>query len=471
MKLFGGSKNGRHTGNGEGEPAFQSPERRLDETVYFDAAALHSEEPEKQSSPQPPVEPPRGGQSPAPNSAEEDGFISSIVEAVGLAEEKPQETKEKEKRAPRKPEASVERGGQPPMPPESAAQPGKMSKGKKAGIIAGSILGVVLLIVLATMFVLKMWITPPSLDDPMPTPTPSAQVDETDPGAEEPEEKPASNRKDGCYTFAVVGEDVYSGSTDTIMVGRLDTVNGTMNVVSIPRDTLINKGGAQKINSAYAASKNNGGNGVDGILKELKKLLGFDIDSYAIVDTVAVAELVDAIGGVEFDVPVNMYYEDPYQGLSIHIDKGLQTLNGENAVKVLRFRGTYAGGDIQRIGVQQDFMKALAKQMLSLGNIPNLNKAVQIYEDRVTTNLTTGNVAFYVREFLKLDMDKIQFMTLPGNTNASINGGSFVVVDVEEWLAMVNEYLNPFKVDVTEENVSIKTYSNGNYYYTAGANQ
>ena len=146
-------------------------------------------------------------------------------------------------------------------------------------------------------------------------------------------------------------------------------------------------------------------------------------------------------------------------------------MSGEDAVKVLRFRGTYAGGDIQRIGVQQDFLKALAKQMLSLGNIPNLNKAVQIYEDRVTTNLSTGNVAFYVSEFLKLDMDNIQFMTLPGNTNASINGGSYVIVNVEEWLAMVNEYINPFKVDVTEENVSIKTYSNGNYYYTAGANQ
>ena len=180
-------------------------------------------------------------------------------------------------------------------------------------------------------------------------------------------------------------------------------------------------------------------------------------------------ELVDAIGGVEFDVPVNMYYDDPYQDLHIHIDKGLQTLNGENAVKVLRFRHSYAGGDLQRITVQQDFLKALAKQMLDLGNIPNLSKAVKIYEERVQTNLTTGNIAFYVNEFLKTDMDNIQFMTLP-NTTTSINGGSFVNVTVSEWLEMVNEYLNPFYTQVTESNVSIKNYYNGNYTYTAGAN-
>ena len=107
--------------------------------------------------------------------------------------------------------------------------------------------------------------------------------------------------------------------------------------------------------------------------------------------------------------------------------------------------------------------------MLDLGNIPNLSKAVKIYEERVQTNLTTGNIAFYVNEFLKTDMDNIQFMTLP-NTTTSINGGSFVNVTVSEWLEMVNEYLNPFYTQVTESNVSIKNYYNGNYTYTAGAN-
>ena len=97
--------------------------------------------------------------------------------------------------------------------------------------------------------------------------------------------------------------------------------------------------------------------------------MGFEIDNYAVVNTKAVAEIIDAIGGVYFDVPQDMVYRDPIQGLDINIKKGYQLLSGADAVKVLRFRDGYAGGDIQRIGVQQEFFKAIAKQFLDLKNI------------------------------------------------------------------------------------------------------
>ncbi len=505
MKLFGGSKNGKHTGSGDsGSRAYNQPEQEAQQPLQSaqpprPAQAEPQPEPRqpKMSAPEPAMEQEpeeiAAVQSPEPNSADEDGLINSIVQAVGLAEQSTKHQNQSQgapiqpgqsapdvrRPAPQpkqqpKPQTSAQpkqapAGGKPPVPPQQPPEKPKMSKGKKAGIIVGSVIGVLVLIVLAALLVMKLWITPPSLEDPTLTPKPTQSADVKDDNGDEPDEEDTNGRKKGCYTFLVVGQDVASGCTDTIMVGRLDTVNHTINVVSIPRDTLMNRKGAQKINSAYAANKNGGGNGVDGIKEEIKKLTGFEVDSYAIVDTKAVMELVDAIGGVEFDVPVNMYYDDPYQDLHIHIDKGLQTLNGENAVKVLRFRHSYAGGDLQRITVQQDFLKALAKQMLDLGNIPNLSKAVKIYEERVQTNLTTGNIAFYVNEFLKTDVDNIQFMTLP-NTTTSINGGSFVNVTVSEWLEMVNEYLNPFYTQVTESNVSIKNYYNGNYTYTAGAN-
>ena len=165
-----------------------------------------------------------------------------------------------------------------------------------------------------------------------------------------------------------------------------------------------------------------------------------------------------------------MIYDDPYQDLHINIRKGVQTLNGEDAVKVLRYRHGYADGDIGRINVQQDFLMSLARQMLSLGNIPNLSKVIQVYEDNVTTNLSSGNVLFYATEFLKLKAENIHFMTLPGNTNGSINGISYVFIDVDAWLEMINEYLNPFYAEVTSANVSIKTSTDGvSFTYTEGA--
>ena len=129
-----------------------------------------------------------------------------------------------------------------------------------------------------------------------------------------------------------------------------------------------------------------------------------------LVILLAVVLLVGAIGGVEYDVPVDMIYDDPYQDLHINIRKGVQTLNGEDAVQVLRYRHGYADGDIGRINAQQDFLMSLARQMLSLGNIPNLSKVIQVYEDNVTTNLSSGNVLFYATEFLKLKAENIQVL-------------------------------------------------------------
>lgn len=482
MKLFGGSKNGKHTSGMHTE----MPKQDLNETVYFDTpgeeepaapvqetpVAQPAEEPAvpvKQEEPvvnDPPAQPePAVEAEPAELTQEEreEGIINSIVEAVGLADGEYQNTGSVLHVQPDAPTGPVP-GGQEPE-----------KKKKNKGLIIGlSVVGVIALIVIAAMVVVSLWVTPPDLSessDTLATPVPTATVDDSNDDEQTGEEPvDSTGRKKGTYTFAIAAKDVASGNTDTIMVGKLDTVEGTLNVISIPRDTLMNYG-TNKINSAYAIGENKEkGGGVENLLNELKKLVGFDIDSYAIVDTIAVEELIDAMGGVYYDVPQDMYYNDPYQDLSINISAGYQKLSGADAVKVLRYRSGYSDGDIGRIAVQQDFLMSVAKQMLDLGNIPNLNKVVEIYQERVITNLNTGNIAFYVTEFLKLDADNIKFMTMPGNTQGSINGGSYVFIYVDEWLEMVNEYLNPFYIDVTEYNVSIKTSTNGtSFTYTAGA--
>ncbi len=276
----------------------------------------------------------------------------------------------------------------------------------------------------------------------------------------------ADGRREGTYTFAIVGTDVQSGSTDTILVGMLDTESGALNVVSIPRDTLVNTGyNIKKINYIYPAAVNNGHDGMEPLLDALEDMMGYRVDSYALVDVDTVASLVEAIGGVWFDVPVDMQYEDYVQDLYIDIEAGYQKLNGEQAVQVMRYRystngTTYPGGDIDRIDVQQDLMMALAEQMLSLGNIPNIAQMLEVYEEEVETNVTTGNLLFYAQEFLKLDVSGIQFSTLPANYWGTVYGEGYCIPYVDNWLELVNTQLNPFTEEITRTHIDM-LYSNG----------
>lgn len=349
-----------------------------------------------------------------------------------------------------------------------------------------TVFAVIALIVIGAYVAFEIWATPPDVNAGTPTtlsPTAASDSEETtapeatDPpvDAEVPAQSVTSDRRPGTYTFAIIGTDVVSDSTDTILVGMLDTVQKKLNIVSIPRDTLVNTAyNIKKINYIYPACVNNGKDGLQPLLSTLQDMLGFKVDSYALVDVEVCAQLVDAIGGVWFDVPIDMDWDAPDQDLHIHIKAGYQLLDGADAVKVMRFRysndgqSTYAGGDIDRISVQHNLLMALADQMLTLGNIPNLGKLINIYEENVDTNVTSGNLAFYAQEFLKLGEDDITFDTLPANYWGSLYGEGYCFPYIDDWLAMVNKSLNPFETDITRANINM-LYSDGiNVYGTQG---
>ena len=354
--------------------------------------------------------------------------------------------------------------------------PKKRSKAGKAAAVA---VCVVLILVFGAVAWYIAWEKPPErpgggLVDPTYESTnpedggsPDATAEPTVSPTEDPNAGAPASLNENMYTFLVVGLDQVSNSTDTMMVGRIDTENHTIDVVSLPRDTLVNVSwSVKKINTLYSADINTGGNGIDGLLDGLKDILGFQIDCYAVVDLTAFVELVDAIGGVDYNVPVNMNYYDPTQDLYINIPAGEQHLDGEEALKVVRFRSGYASADIGRIGTQQDFLKSAASQMLTLGNIPNLPTFIDIFEEYVVTNMSASNLAFFARQFLLCKSEDINFHTLPGNYGDSIKGLSYVSINISEWLEMVNTYLNPYDQDVTEANVNILTHSSSTGFYS-----
>ena len=354
--------------------------------------------------------------------------------------------------------------------------PKKRSKAGKAAAVA---VCVVLILVFGAVAWYIAWEKPPErpgggLVDPTYESTnpqdggsPDATAEPTVSPTEDPNAGAPASLNENMYTFLVVGLDQVSNSTDTMMVGRIDTENHTIDVVSLPRDTLVNVSwSVKKINTLYSADINTGGNGIDGLLDGLKDILGFRIDCYAVVDLTAFVELVDAIGGVDYNVPVNMNYYDPTQDLYINIPAGEQHLDGEEALKVVRFRSGYASADIGRIGTQQDFLKSAASQMLTLGNIPNLPTFIDIFEEYVVTNMSASNLAFFARQFLLCKSEDINFHTLPGNYGDSIKGLSYVSINISEWLEMVNTCLNPYDQDVTEANVNILTHSSSTGFYS-----
>lgn len=270
-----------------------------------------------------------------------------------------------------------------------------------------------------------------------------------------------AERLNKVYTVLLVGNDDGRGNTDTILVGRFDVGKHKVDFVSIPRDTYVNVNWKiRKINAIYAGTANSGGVAIEGLKQQIRNLTGFTVDCYAVIDLNVFIDAVDLIGGVDFDVPQAMHYEDPNQNLYIHLEPGYQHLDGKQAMGVVRYRAGYSNGDLGRVEMQQKFLKSVISQFVSLGNIPNLKGLVELLADNMDTNLSSANIAFFLRQALACRSEDINFHTLP-NTPATVAGLSYTFVDLEPWLALLNEVLNPYDTPVTAENVDIVYLSNG----------
>ncbi len=254
-------------------------------------------------------------------------------------------------------------------------------------------------------------------------------------------------RKPGFYTILVSGADDENGGTDTNILLAVDTENGYVFGASIARDTkaFIN-GKNHKINFAYNAG------GMELLSQTVSDQLGIPVDYTVLVDLRAFEALVNAIDGVDFYIPIDMDYEDPYQDLYIHFSKGMRHLNGADALKVVRCRNGYASQDIGRMQTQQDFLKAVAKKMLTPASITRLDDYCKIFVEYVETDLSVGNLVWLGGSVAAMGAENVSFATLPGDWKSP-----YIYLNQEETLAMVNQYLNPYTEDRTAEDLNLLT--------------
>ncbi len=262
-------------------------------------------------------------------------------------------------------------------------------------------------------------------------------------------------RKEHFFTILLGGLDDENGGSDTNLLVALDAENKTINVASLPRDTLLDVSwSVKKLNNAYHHG------GFSQTMSEVSRLLGIPVDYYVTVDLRAFVELVDEIGGVDFDIPVDMDYDDPYQDLQIHFEKGPRHLTGEEALQVVRWRqnndGTgYATADIGRIDTQQAFLTAMAQQTLQLSNWDKIPGMAEIFQKWVDTDLKLSYLIWIGEQALNIGSEGLTFHTLPGDGSGYYKGGSYYVLDPEATLEMINTYFNPYKRELTMDDMHI----------------
>jgi len=249
-------------------------------------------------------------------------------------------------------------------------------------------------------------------------------------------EKNDDTNKTERLNFLLIGTDGSNSRTDTLILASFDFVEKKISLVSIPRDTRILIGDKyHKINACSVF-------GGDKLLFEtLRDITGAPIHYYAKVSFSGFRNIVDILGGVDFDVPVNMNYSDPYQNLHINLKKGPQHLNGAEAEQLVRFR-KYSEADIQRTRVQKDFIKALIDQKLTPEYILKAPSLYSEIMEHVTTNFTANDLMKnleIIKLFQNVGVDAITTYELPG-TAKMINSTSYWIHDVDDTLELFEEH-------------------------------
>lgn len=234
-----------------------------------------------------------------------------------------------------------------------------------------------------------------------------------------------------------VNENLKQSLTDTIMVLGYNPSTQKAFIISVPRDTFVGKSllkatASDKINSLYS-SKN-----PEKIMKEVSKITGIDINYYVTINNKALIKLVDVVGGVNFNVPINMNYDDKTQNLHIHLKKGEQLIDGKKAEQLLRFRhnnnGTtypaeYGDNDYGRMKTQREFMMAVISKCLETRSIDEIKDMIGIAFENIKTNLSYSYILSYLVYAYNFNIENLELMQIPGAS----------VYTNEVWVFRINE--------------------------------
>ena len=277
---------------------------------------------------------------------------------------------------------------------------------------------------------------------------------------------PGNGLKSNFFTFLVAGtSDNYN--TDTIMLGAVNTETLECNIISIPRDTMYDTVSIYKrINGAYGfsftetykkAKGEDAPRGMDALCEAVRSITGVYPQYYCLVKMDGFIEIVDDIGGVQFNVPMDMYHPDLDPDFNIDLKAGDQLLDGKKALQLVRYR-SYAMSDFERMNMQKQFFVTVLQQVKERFGVKNAAKIVTTVSENIKTNMPTQDMLwFYNNVLTKMNnlSEDITFYTLPYSGTGKYQNQDYVYIDVPAALELLNKTVNPFTTDLTEADLNI----------------
>ena len=268
------------------------------------------------------------------------------------------------------------------------------------------------------------------------------------------------NIENNVCNVLLLGRDNAAGLCDVIIVSTINTDNGNITFMQIPRDTYFNcsKATYKKINGAY-----NSLGSASELANALGDALGIKIDFYLCLGLDAVEKMVDAVNGIEVNVPVDMDYSDPAQNLQINLKAGKQILNGKQAVEFLRYRSGYITGDLGRIDAQKLFLNAFAKKVIEIANPFTLYNVFKLVCDNSETNVTFNDFLTIGLKCIQAKTGKVSYMTAPGEAIQSQNSGAWYYILSEPSMSEILDTRFDSKEKFDKENKFVDN-SNKSFY-------
>lgn len=255
-------------------------------------------------------------------------------------------------------------------------------------------------------------------------------------------------RKSDTATILICGTDWEGARTDTMMLLYLSGSEHKVGLLSLPRDslTITAAGNRAKLNSAYGRN-GSGEQGMEGLLDYVQEIIGYRPDGYMLIDMDLVPQIVDAMGGLDMDVPMSFDLEGE------HLEQGEQHLTGSQVLQLLRFREGYAMQDLDRIKVQRSVISACLDQWFTLSHLGDVSQALSLVENNSLSTLNVRNYLWMAKTVL-LSLGDISTDTLPGYADY-LDGVSYYTLNRDGIVDLINESYNPYQTSISGSDLKI----------------
>ena len=273
---------------------------------------------------------------------------------------------------------------------------------------------------------------------------------------------------EGQYTILFLGMDESGELSDVDWVLQFDLIAGSMNILQIPRDSYMPDYASYsttKFNSIYHSGQETGVTPIQRVVNAIQENFCIYVDAYVKLNCVAIANIVDSVGGIPITLPEQITYE-----ADKILPAGEQTLNGQQSEWFVRFRHGYAEGDIGRVKAQRIFLAAAMEKMLNMSQTELMSAMQKIYKNQwIATDLSLEQISM-VADFAsqRLTMDNVNVFMVPGEgaTYYPGDGSSQSVYSIHKsaTVDLLNQYFRPYQNEIyPEESTIVELVPEGEY--------